>query len=145
MKLLRALSWISVLVNGTSAFVPPTRERAAFKKTTSSVKDQQQTNNNAASVVPNKEETVTTTSSVTSTTTTATSTTVSNYVNSNHGSAALAFASSAVTPAMVVYDYPAFTASHEELEEDEVIGYGTAIVACVVSLALGFSLGYGTL
>ena len=32
----------------------------------------------------------------------------------------------------------------EELEEEELIGYGTAIVSCVLSLALGFGLGYGT-
>lgn len=32
----------------------------------------------------------------------------------------------------------------EEDEEDSV-GIGTGLIACVVSLALGFSLGYGTL
>lgn len=36
--------------------------------------------------------------------------------------------------------------SHARTEEDdeEVIGYGTAVVSCVLSLVLGFGLGYGT-
>lgn len=29
-------------------------------------------------------------------------------------------------------------------DDDVLIGYGTALVSCVISLALGFSLGYGT-
>ena len=34
---------------------------------------------------------------------------------------------------------------HEDDEDDdELIGYGTALVSCVISLALGFTLGYGT-
>uniref|UniRef100_A0A7S1D6W9 Uncharacterized protein n=1 Tax=Cyclophora tenuis TaxID=216820 RepID=A0A7S1D6W9_CYCTE len=33
----------------------------------------------------------------------------------------------------------------EDWDDDTVVGYGTGIVACVVSLALGFSLGYATL
>jgi hypothetical protein len=33
---------------------------------------------------------------------------------------------------------------HAEGEDDMAIGYGTAIASCVVSLALGFGLGYGT-
>lgn len=32
-----------------------------------------------------------------------------------------------------------------EAEDDVAVGYATGLVACVVSLALGFSLGYGTL
>jgi hypothetical protein len=38
---------------------------------------------------------------------------------------------------------PAVMPQHEE-EDDEMIGYGTALVSCVISLALGFSLGYVT-
>jgi hypothetical protein len=34
---------------------------------------------------------------------------------------------------------------HPEDAEDELdIGYGTALVSCMLSLALGFGLGYGT-
>lgn len=34
---------------------------------------------------------------------------------------------------------------HPEAAEDELdIGYGTALVSCMLSLALGFGLGYGT-
>jgi hypothetical protein len=41
----------------------------------------------------------------------------------------------------------AMTPMHHEVESDEdlVIGYGTGVIACVVSLALGFSLGYVTI
>lgn len=31
------------------------------------------------------------------------------------------------------------------IDEGVVIGYGAGLVACVVSLAVGFSIGYGTL
>jgi len=31
-----------------------------------------------------------------------------------------------------------------DLDDDIAVGYGTAIVSCVISLALGFGLGYGT-
>ena len=34
---------------------------------------------------------------------------------------------------------------HEEYEDDdEIIGYGAAVVSCVISLALGYTLGYAT-
>lgn len=38
-------------------------------------------------------------------------------------------------------------AAHAETVVDEatVIGYGAGLVACVVSLAVGFAIGYGTL
>lgn len=43
-------------------------------------------------------------------------------------------------------DAAALAAQYEEdWDDDTVVGYGTGIVACVVSLALGFSLGYVTL
>jgi hypothetical protein len=32
-----------------------------------------------------------------------------------------------------------------EVDEGTIIGYGAGLVACVVSLAVGFSIGYGTL
>ena len=32
-----------------------------------------------------------------------------------------------------------------DIDEGTVIGYGAGLVACVVSLAVGFSIGYGTL
>lgn len=32
-----------------------------------------------------------------------------------------------------------------EIDEGVVIGYGAGLVACVVSLAVGFAIGYGTL
>jgi hypothetical protein len=32
----------------------------------------------------------------------------------------------------------------EDDEDDELFSYGTALVSCVISLALGFTLGYGT-
>jgi hypothetical protein len=33
---------------------------------------------------------------------------------------------------------------HIDQDDDLVMGYGTGVLACVVSLALGFSLGYVT-
>lgn len=32
-----------------------------------------------------------------------------------------------------------------EVDEATIIGYGAGLVACVVSLAVGFAIGYGTL
>lgn len=46
-----------------------------------------------------------------------------------------AFAGQAMVPVQVV-DYD---------DNEAVIGYTTGLVACVVSLALGFSLGYGAI
>ena len=38
-----------------------------------------------------------------------------------------------------------FAAHAAEVDEATVIGYGAGLVACVVSLAVGFAIGYGTL
>jgi len=38
-----------------------------------------------------------------------------------------------------------FAAHADVIDESVVIGYGAGLVACVVSLAVGFSIGYGTL
>ena len=36
-------------------------------------------------------------------------------------------------------------AANAAVDESVVIGYGAGLVACVVSLAVGFAIGYGTL
>jgi len=38
-----------------------------------------------------------------------------------------------------------FAAQASTVDEGTVIGYGAGLVACVVSLAVGFAIGYGTL
>ena len=38
-----------------------------------------------------------------------------------------------------------FAAHAEAVDEGTIIGYGAGLVACVVSLAVGFAIGYGTL
>jgi hypothetical protein len=38
-----------------------------------------------------------------------------------------------------------FAAHATEVDEATIIGYGAGLVACVVSLAVGFAIGYGTL
>jgi hypothetical protein len=38
-----------------------------------------------------------------------------------------------------------FAAQAAEVDEGTLIGYGAGLVACVVSLAVGFAIGYGTL
>jgi hypothetical protein len=38
-----------------------------------------------------------------------------------------------------------FAAQAAEVDEGTIIGYGAGLVACVVSLAVGFAIGYGTL
>jgi hypothetical protein len=45
-----------------------------------------------------------------------------------------AFAGQAMVPVQVVH-----------YDDDAVIGYTTGLLACIVSLALGFSLGYGAI
>jgi hypothetical protein len=50
--------------------------------------------------------------------------------------AALAAFATAVAP---------FAAQAAEVDEATIIGYGAGLVACVVSLAVGFAIGYGTL
>jgi hypothetical protein len=39
---------------------------------------------------------------------------------------------------------PAVAIIHEDTEDEIDVGYGTALVSCLLSLALGFGLGYGT-
>lgn len=38
-----------------------------------------------------------------------------------------------------------FAAHATDVDEGTIIGYGAGLVACVVSLAVGFAIGYGTL
>ena len=38
-----------------------------------------------------------------------------------------------------------FAAQATDVDEATIIGYGAGLVACVVSLAVGFAIGYGTL
>ena len=38
-----------------------------------------------------------------------------------------------------------FAAQAADVDEATVIGYGAGLVACIVSLAVGFTIGYGTL
>jgi len=38
-----------------------------------------------------------------------------------------------------------FAAHATDIDQGVVIGYGAGLVACVVSLAVGFAIGYGTL
>lgn len=54
----------------------------------------------------------------------------------NKNAAAMAAFATAMAP---------FAAHAAEVDEATVIGYGAGLVACVVSLAVGFSIGYGTL
>ena len=54
----------------------------------------------------------------------------------NKNAAAIAAFATAMAP---------FAAHAEGVDEATVIGYGAGLVACVVSLAVGFSIGYGTL
>jgi len=48
-----------------------------------------------------------------------------------------------VHPAAAAVAYGSYAHSAEE-DDDELIGYGTAVVSCLLSLVLGFGLGYGT-
>jgi len=54
----------------------------------------------------------------------------------NKNAAALAAFATAMAP---------FAAQATEIDEGTIIGYGAGLVACVVSLAVGFTIGYGTL
>ena len=54
----------------------------------------------------------------------------------NKNAAAVAAFATAMAP---------FAAQAAEVDEATVIGYGAGLVACVVSLAVGFTIGYGTL
>ena len=57
-------------------------------------------------------------------------------VKSNNNAAAVAAFATAIAP---------FAAQAADIDEGTVIGYGAGLVACVVSLAVGFAIGYGTL
>ena len=54
----------------------------------------------------------------------------------NQNAAAVAAFATAMAP---------FAAHAADVDEGVVIGYGAGLVACVVSLAVGFAIGYGTL
>merc|ERR1719491_169659 len=54
----------------------------------------------------------------------------------DHNAAAIAAFATAMAP---------FAAHAADVDEAVVIGYGAGLVACVVSLAVGFAIGYGTL
>lgn len=57
-------------------------------------------------------------------------------VKANPNAAAIAAFATALVP---------LAAHATEVDEGTIIGYGAGLVACVVSLAVGFSIGYGTL
>lgn len=59
-------------------------------------------------------------------------------VKSNKNAAAVAAFATAMAPF-------AAQATDSGIDEATIIGYGAGLVACVVSLAVGFSIGYGTL
>merc|ERR1712154_162432 len=54
----------------------------------------------------------------------------------NNNAAAIAAFATAMAP---------IAAQSADIDEGTIIGYGAGLVACVVSLAVGFSIGYGTL
>jgi hypothetical protein len=57
-------------------------------------------------------------------------------IRDHKNAAAMAAFATAVAP---------FAAHATDVDEATVIGYGAGLVACVVSLAVGFAIGYGTL
>jgi hypothetical protein len=57
-------------------------------------------------------------------------------IRDNKNAAAMAAFATALAP---------FAAHATDVDEATVIGYGAGLVACVVSLAVGFAIGYGTL
>jgi len=57
-------------------------------------------------------------------------------INKDNKAAAMAAFATALAP---------MAAHAADVDEGTVIGYGAGLVACVVSLAVGFSIGYGTL
>mmetsp|Transcript_26666 Transcript_26666/g.61339 ORF Transcript_26666/g.61339 Transcript_26666/m.61339 type:complete len:105 (-) Transcript_26666:149-463(-) len=61
---------------------------------------------------------------------------VSDEVKSLPNAAAIAAFATAMAP---------LAAQATDVDEATVIGYGAGLVACVVSLAVGFAIGYGTL
>lgn len=62
---------------------------------------------------------------------------ISDFVKNDKKTAAIAAFATAMAP----------FAAHADTVVDEatIIGYGAGLVACVVSLAVGFAIGYGTL
>mmetsp|Transcript_33858 Transcript_33858/g.48107 ORF Transcript_33858/g.48107 Transcript_33858/m.48107 type:complete len:113 (-) Transcript_33858:460-798(-) len=51
----------------------------------------------------------------------------------------------AFAPSTSNHQVPATTTKkNQEVDEDFAIGYGTGVVACVFSLAMGFALGYSS-
>ena len=60
--------------------------------------------------------------------------------------AAIAAFATAITPLVAhADDFEGVTTVVNAVDEGTVIGYGAGLVACVVSLAVGFAIGYGTL
>ena len=57
-------------------------------------------------------------------------------INKDNKAAAMAAFATALAP---------MAANAASVDEGTVIGYGAGLVECVVSLAVGFSIGYGTL
>ena len=57
-------------------------------------------------------------------------------VKDHKNAAAIAAFATAIAP---------IAAHAQEVDEGVIIGYGAGLVACVVSLAVGFAIGYGTL
>jgi hypothetical protein len=57
-------------------------------------------------------------------------------IRDNKNAAAVAAFATALAP---------FAAHATDVDEATIIGYGAGLVACVVSLAVGFAIGYGTL
>ena len=57
-------------------------------------------------------------------------------IRDNKNAAAMAAFATALAP---------FAAHATDVDEATIIGYGAGLVACVVSLAVGFAIGYGTL
>jgi hypothetical protein len=60
----------------------------------------------------------------------------SSSVEHKNNAAAIAAFATALAP---------LAAHATEVDEATIIGYGAGLVACVVSLAVGFAIGYGTL
>lgn len=46
----------------------------------------------------------------------------------------------AFAPAVVYYQVP----SEDNLDDEVVVSYATALISCAITLAIGFGLGYGT-
>jgi len=57
-------------------------------------------------------------------------------VEKNNNAATIAAFATALAP---------LAANAQDVDEGVIIGYGAGLVACVVSLAVGFAIGYGTL